>query len=252
MRRNRTPSLTIGVGLLLFAGAYAAAADAPDLSNIERRIPKEPVYKAEQPLYGLYVFGPEARTQVWAVLDKSRADAAEYDILYFDRNADGDLTAPEKRIAGKVEPGRVTFNIGSFTDRLTQQKHTELTITRHGDPNPMMMFQMKWCDKVMVRGGYAPEPGPYTKFATTPARAPVLWPAADGPFSFQFWQFQPLPIGAAGDVRVFLGHQGHGRNTFCAVPDTFLPKEVPVHATLVYTDKDGKERRAKSELRERC
>jgi hypothetical protein len=252
MRGNRIPSFGIGIGLLLLTGVTVTAAEAPDLSNIERRIAKEPVYKAEQPLYGLYVFGPEAKTQVWAVLDKSTADAADYDVLYFDRNADGDLTAPEKRIAGKVEGGRVTFNIGSFTDRLTQQRHTQLTITRYGEPNPMMMFQMKWCDKVLVRGGYAPTAGPYTQFATTPAKAPVLWPGADGPFSFQFWTFEPLPIGASGEVRVFVGQQGHGRHTFCAVPDTFLPKAVPVLATLLYKDKYGKERRAQSELRERC
>ena len=38
----------------------------------------------------------------------------------------------------------------------------------------------------------------------------------------------------------------------CAVPDTFLPKEVPVLATLIYKDANGKERRARSELKERC
>jgi hypothetical protein len=116
----------------------------------------------------------------------------------------------------------------------------------------MVMLRMKWCDKVMIRGGYAPDVGPYTQFATTPAKAPVLWPGADGPFSFQFWQLKPLTVGEGEDVRVFLGHQGHGHNTFCAVPDTFLPKEVPVRATLLYTDKEGKKRRAPSELRERC
>jgi len=36
------------------------------------------------------------------------------------------------------------------------------------------------------------------------------------------------------------------------VPDTFLPKEVPVLATLIYKDAGGKERRARSELCERC
>ena len=96
------------------------------------------------------------------------------------------------------------------------------------------------------------DPGPYTQFAPTPAEAPILWPAADGPFSFQFWTPQPLPIGGADDVRVFLGHRGHGKNTFCAVPDTFLPRSVPVLATLIYKDADGKEQRARSELKERC
>jgi hypothetical protein len=231
---------------------YANAADTPDLSKIDRHIAKEPAYKAKQPLYGLYVFGPEAKTRVWAIFDKSKSDAPNYDILYFDRNTDGDLTAPEERITGKVEASGVTFDVGSFIDPVTKQKHTELSITRQEGSAPMVMLRMKWCDKVMIRGGYAAEVGPYTQFATTPAKAPVLWPSADGRFSFQFWQLQPLHIGNAEDVRVFLGHQGYGRNTFCAVPDTFLPKEVPVRATLLYTDTDGKERRAQSELRERC
>jgi hypothetical protein len=252
MRGESVPSFSLCFGLLLLTAEPTRAVDVPDLGKIERRIAKEPAYKAEQPLYGLYVFGPEARTWVWAVLDKSRPDAADYDVLYFDRNADGDLTAPEDHIVGKVVADGVTFDIGSFTDPLTKQKHTEMSITRHGGEAPRVMLRVKWCGKVMIQGGYAPEVGPYTQFATTPATAPVLWPGADGPLSFQFWQLQPLAIGQATDVRVFLGHQGHGRHTFCAVPDTFLPKTVPVLATLVYTDKNGKERRAQAELRERC
>jgi hypothetical protein len=114
------------------------------------------------------------------------------------------------------------------------------------------MLQMKWCGREMIRGGYAPAAGPYTQFETTPEKAPILWAGADGPLSFQFWLLNPLKVGEAEEVRVFLGHQGLGRNTFCAVSDTFLPKEVPVLATLVYTDGQGKERRALCELRERC
>jgi hypothetical protein len=252
MRGVRTPSFRICFGLLLLTGGSAGAAEIPDLGKIQRRLAKEPAYKADQPLYGIYVFGPEARTRVWAIFDKSRPDAPDYDVLYFDRNADGDLTAPGDRIAGKVAGDGVTFDVGSFTDPLTRQKHTELSITRHGGEAPRVMLRMKWCGKVVIQGGYAPDVGPYTQFATTPAKAPVLWPAADGPLSFQFWQLKPLAVGQADDVRVFLGHRGHGRNTFCAVPDTFLPATVPVLATLLYTDKDGKEHRARAELRERC
>jgi hypothetical protein len=252
MRDARILCFGLTLGFLLVAIGFAKAADAPDLSKIDRRIVREPVYRAKHALYGLYVFGPQAKTRVWAVLDKSGPDAADYDILYFDRNADGDLTAPEERIQGKSEAGGMTFEIGTFTDPVTKQKHTGMSIRRRGGGDGSVMLHMKWCDKVMVRGGYAPDAGPYTQFATTPAAAPVLWPAADGAFGFQFWVLKPLTIGAADDIRVFLGHQGHGRNTFCAVPDTFLPKSVPVLATLVYKDKGGKERRAKSELRERC
>src|SRR5262249_10308212 len=75
MRGDRTPSLGFCWGLLLLMGGFANAADVPDLSKIDRRIVKEPAYKAKRPLYGLYVFGPQAKTQVWAIFDKSKPDA---------------------------------------------------------------------------------------------------------------------------------------------------------------------------------
>jgi hypothetical protein len=249
----RKTAFCVCLTLFLTLGHCTRAADTPDLAKIDRRIAKEPVYNSKQPLYGLYVLGPEAKTKVWAIFDKSKPDAKDYDVLYFDRNADGDLTTPENRIEGRVEDGGVTFKIGSFSDPLTKQTHTDISITRYNQANaPRVMLRMRWCGKVVIQGGYAASAGPYTQFASSPAEAPVLWPAADGALSFQFWQLSPLPIGQANDVRVFLGHQGHGRNTFCAVPDTFLPHAVPVLATLLYTDKAGKERRAQSELRERC
>jgi hypothetical protein len=239
-------SLLIGTDLL-------RAAEPPDLGKIDRRIRKEPAYKCKEPLYALYVFGPEAKTRVWAVLDKSKADVKEYDVLYFDRNGDGELTAPDERIAGKGDGERIVFALGAFTDPVAKQTHTELSISRVTGDSPMTMLKMKWCDKVLIRGGYASEVGPYTQFGKSPAEAPILWPGADGPLTFQFWELKlPLPIGAAPDLRVFVGHQGRGKNTFCTTPDTFLPKSVPVLATLVYTDKNGKEQRARSELRERC
>jgi hypothetical protein len=262
MKRVAVVSLVICLAALLQVRLFKAgltpacaadrAASVPDLGKIDRRIAKEPAYTAKEPLYGLYVFGPEARMRVWAVLDKSEPDAPTCDVLYFDRNADGDLTAADERIKGKVDGADTFFDIGTITDRASEQTHTGLSIHRRDGEYSMTMFQMKWCDKVVVRGGYAPVPGPYTQFATTPVEAPVLWPGADGAFSFQFWMVDPLQIGQAEHVKVFLGHQGHGKNSFCAVPDTFLPKEIPVIATLIYRDKDDKERRARSELTERC
>jgi hypothetical protein len=245
-------SLGLCLAALMPVGATARDTVLPDLGKVNRRIKKEPAYTSEQPLYALYVFGPQAGTRVWAVLDKSRPDAPHYDVLYFDRNADGDLTAPDERIEGDVNDDETIFDIGTFTDGANGQTHTGMSIRRREGDDSITMFRMKWCDKVAVRGGYAPMPGPYTQFAPTPAEAPVLWPGADGPFSFQFWTIDTLHVGAAEHVRVFLGHQGHGQNTFCAVPDTFLPRDVPVIATLIYHDKDDKERRARSELRERC
>jgi hypothetical protein len=252
MKNVPTFSLWLGIAALMTCGTTVRAAPPPDLNKIDRRIKKEPAYTAEQPLYALYVFGPQASTRVWAVLDKSRPDASNYDVLYFDRNADGDLTAADERIEGKIKGDDTVFEIGDFTDRASEQTHTGLSIRRTEGDESDTMFRMKWCDKVAVRGGYAPKPEPYTQFAPKPAEAPILWPGADGAFGFQFWMTDTLHVGEAEDVRVFLGHQGNGKNTFCAVPDTFLPKTVPVIATLIYRDKNDKEQRARSELRERC
>ena len=72
------PLLTIG--MLSFGAVPLPAAD---LSKIDRTIAKEPTYHSK-PKYCLLVFGPEAKTRVWLVLDG--------DVLYVDRNGNGNLT----------------------------------------------------------------------------------------------------------------------------------------------------------------
>jgi hypothetical protein len=61
MPRLRASLLAAGLLAVLAGGGPAQAGDVPDLSKIDRRIGKQPAYKAKQPLYGLYLFGPEAR-----------------------------------------------------------------------------------------------------------------------------------------------------------------------------------------------
>jgi hypothetical protein len=51
--------------LLFLTPSLALAAD---LSKIDRTIKKEPKYKGK-PKYCLLVFGPEAKTRIWLVLD---------------------------------------------------------------------------------------------------------------------------------------------------------------------------------------
>ena len=52
-----------------------------DLAKIDRTIRHEPAYRSKAPRYCLLVFGPEARTRVWLVLDG--------DTVYLDRNGNG-------------------------------------------------------------------------------------------------------------------------------------------------------------------
>src|SRR5262245_57369172 len=73
-----------------------------DFARVGRSIRKEPRYVA-QPRYALFVLDPKGEFRVWAVLDKSKADLAYYDVLYFDKNGDGDLTDPAERFVGKYD-----------------------------------------------------------------------------------------------------------------------------------------------------
>src|SRR5215470_17357354 len=71
------------ISALLVVGSTAVTACGADLTKIDRTIAKEPAYKGK-PKYCLLVFGPDAKTRVWLVLDG--------DVLYVDRNGNGDLT----------------------------------------------------------------------------------------------------------------------------------------------------------------
>src|SRR5437867_2527641 len=60
-----------------------------DLAKINRTIAREPAYR-NRPKYCLLVFGNEAKFRVWLVLDG--------DVLYVDRNGNGDLTERDERV----------------------------------------------------------------------------------------------------------------------------------------------------------
>jgi hypothetical protein len=108
------------------AGLIATAATAgPDLAKIDRAIRNEPVYRTKSPRYCLLVFGPEAATRVWLVLDG--------DALYVDRDGDGDLTGDGERVAVPAfkpsdhpfHDGEREVELGSVRDgKLTHSKLT--------------------------------------------------------------------------------------------------------------------------------
>src|SRR5262249_25193331 len=85
--------------LLGFACLLAAAwpVGAADQNKIDAPLTREPAYQSGAPRYCLLVFGPEAKTRVWVVVDG--------DNVYVDRNGNGDLTeAGEKLSLSKVSP----------------------------------------------------------------------------------------------------------------------------------------------------
>jgi hypothetical protein len=116
--------------MFAFLMVSAVPANAADLTTIDRRLTKEPAYQAK-PKYCLLVFGPEAKTKVWLVIDG--------DTLYVDRNRNGDLTEKDERlelpkykkegdsssplIAGQREAKAGNIQDGRFL-------HTDLEITQ--------------------------------------------------------------------------------------------------------------------------
>ena len=114
--------LALIVGTLIL---WVVPAQAVDLSNIDRTIAKEPAYQ-NKPKYCLLVFGPEAKTRVWLVLDG--------DVLYVDRNGNGDLREKGKRHTAIKHPDVMDWHIGDIRDpedetiykslRVRQEKQT--------------------------------------------------------------------------------------------------------------------------------
>lgn len=101
--------------VLLILWIWTAQAMAEGTPKIDRAIAKEPVYQTKQPEYWLLVFGPDATTRVWVVRDG--------DVLYVDRNGDGDLTGADERVPFKdgglaqalpIAAGKTPFAITSL------------------------------------------------------------------------------------------------------------------------------------------
>lgn len=96
---------------------------AVDYANINRTINKEPVYQSKAPKYALLLFGHEAPLRVWVILDG--------DVVYLDRNGDGNLTDKAKRFANLSDCRNIEISGPN------QQPHyviTSLNVYSDGDP----------------------------------------------------------------------------------------------------------------------
>jgi hypothetical protein len=103
-------SIWAALTCLLFSTLSLSAAD---LTRIDRMIAREPAYKSK-PRYCLLVFGPEAKTRIWLVQGG--------DTLYVDRNGNGDLSEPGKKVAAvkgtdiRSEEGEFSFAVGAIRE----------------------------------------------------------------------------------------------------------------------------------------
>lgn len=229
---------------------------AIDFSKVPRVIKREPTYVSE-PRYGLFLFGESAEQQVWAVLDKSRADGDVYDVLYLDRDADGVLGETGERITAEVENQRAVFVVGDLVHPKrasdagldTDRVHTGFKITWM---KASVRFQMMWDGETKTMGGYGPTRDTYASFGESAEDATVYVPGYDRPLEFEHWMCGTLEIGKASDFKVFVGARGSLQGAFSCGDQKLLPEDEYVLATLIYTNEDDEEKRVQCKLRERC
>jgi hypothetical protein len=222
------------------------SAGAADLAKIDRTLHKEPAYR-NAPKYCLLVFGPNADFRVWLVQDG--------DVLYVDRNGNGDLTEPGEQVKLK-NPGAAfrQFEAGSVSDgKLT---HTELTVSHFRTNESSVQDAREWKRvnsqkggpwkwaigvraerpagderKLPGRIGYIinGDPDGLLLFADRPADAPIVH--LNGPWTLSLQDLRGhLAAGRNSELQIGVGTTGVGPGTFAfvlykdTIPETSWPR----------------------------
>jgi hypothetical protein len=237
------------------AGGLDSVAEV-DCRQVDRSIAREPRYIAE-PRYALFVMDPAGEFRTWAVLDKSDIALPHYDVVYFDKDGDGDLTDPGERFVGKYDEKlkSMVVTIGKLTVPGTSLVHTDLkfmTTESHGYKGTY--FMMKWGGAVEVSGGLGKDGTELTSYSTSSQKSPVLRPTPMGILSFIFFTTDlTIPAGKDRDVQVGIGNEGSGLDTFCVLDEHFLePGKDVIVAMLIAKDRDGRELRTRTEFKKHC
>ena len=236
-------AFALSAACVLLAPLFACAGErkAADLSQIGRSIAKEPSYRTQEPRYCLLVFGREAKFRVWLVQDG--------DILYVDRNGNGDLTEPGKRVAKTAgEAGGRRWEVGELVDG--GRKHAiayviEMTATVEsvGDAREFARIKGKHDRAINMWIGVRAERDPdddrplpkqiqyiingdgtgYLAFADRPQDAPVVH--LNGPWTFGLQDpKQHVAAGQKTNLQLGVGTPGVGPGTFAFV---LYPNTIP-------------------------
>jgi hypothetical protein len=241
----------LALGLAL---ALALPATAADLNRLRRPPAREPAYRG-QPRYCLLVFGPEAQTRVWLVQDG--------DVLYVDRNANGDLTEQTERVtlpqgskgyrvfeAGDIRHGGLThkeLSVGQFQVspeiagspgefKRIKGRHPEAwvwTVRVAGErPTDDRRPLPRWIKYVANGDGLG-----YLVFADRPEEAPVIH--FNGPWTLGLQDTrQCLTAGYPSRLQIGVGTPGAGPGTFAFIqyPDT-IPQDAYPAAEITFPPK---------------
>ena len=196
-----------------------------DLSKVDRSIGKEPGYSGN-PEYCLMVFGPDARTKVWLVLDGDR--------LYVSRHADGNLTDPGDAIQAAKEDVQQTFKVGDVVASPDGKAHAQVLVLKFGGS----LYVDATLDGRHQSAGN--DANGALKFAPTPADAPVIH--FGGPLTLRP-DSSHLHRGDAKPLYVMIGTPGLGAGTFASLQyDTIPATAYPVAEGISSTARSGPKR----------
>ena len=212
---SRTPIMAFSI-LLLLASAFPVAAKVPDkhspetvdLAEIPRKIAKEPTYRSESPGYCLLVFGLEAKTRVWLVVDGKSA--------YLDRNGNGDLTESGERINAQ---GGEWLRLGDVTELDGETKHRDLRIKTMEDST--FELTLRSSDNIHRHVGRVESLMP--RLAAKPADAPIIHPngpialAPYTPINFAFRSARERRKEQFEWLNLVAGSPGLGPGTFTVI-----------------------------------
>ncbi len=230
------------VPALLALAGLASPAAAVDLTKIERRIGKEPTYQTKSPRYCLLVFGPEAKTRVWLVLDG--------DTLYVDRNGNGDLTEEGEKVTlpafkneskdgpnngdREAKVGLITAGPTRYSLMVMQARLRKGYKPRTPDEEEMFKLLGSIPDGVFTaivvgepsKGGDRDGPAPSSavvfadhqgvlQFAARPQDAPIVH--FNGQLMMTLHPMQKLVRGQEIELKAGVGTPGLGKGTFATI-----------------------------------
>lgn len=252
-----------------------------DLAHIDRKITKEPQYQNKSK-YALAVLGPEAQFKVWFVIDGN--------VLYVDKNGNGDLTEEAERFVNPKERGEpFQFKVGDIKvgdqvyrdlnvriEKLSSRSSLEdfpayqkllaadanarsysIGFISVDVPTNLNLTDEKGRKVTHVRHNAGYDANGFLLFADRPADAPVIH--FGGP-----WQVWPRPgqkfvLDRTEEFVTFIGTPGHGAGTFAltyqhtADPDSgFVPKTAKPVLKATFRTREGGTITEKYMLEHKC
>jgi hypothetical protein len=214
---------------LLLASASGVTSRGADLTKIDRTIAKEPAYQSK-PKYGLLVFGPEAKTRVWLVLDG--------DVLYVDRNGNGDLTDKGERIKEVRlgdQPPRFPIGEMSLPDDSFPKNSSGVVVyrsTHRGAGTGPMRLMITINQKTWF--------ATFKEFADRPKDAPIIHFKFDGPLTFVCLDPPTFLPGKTTKLVIHIGTPGLGEQTcvWRSHASSIVGLQVGLLAEIEYPSKD--------------